>query len=108
MLESEVVIRHYFSITDGAIVAGLNNSLGNSNWSELTSVGNGRYYTEQIVVATELDDAKTLTLGSWSIQYSAMSYAQSMLNGGTTNEKLKNLLKALYYYSEAADAYFGQ
>ena len=40
-----------------------------------------------------------------SLTYSPMNYCYNVL-GGTTDETLINVVKALYLYAEAADAYF--
>ena len=42
-----------------------------------------------------------------TITYSPMNYCYKALNNGTTDTRLQNVAKALYWYSEAANEYFG-
>ena len=42
-----------------------------------------------------------------SLDYSAMSYVCKVLNSDNATETLKDLLKALYLYNQAANEYFG-
>ncbi len=42
-----------------------------------------------------------------TITYSPMNYCCKVLNNGTTDTRLQNVVKALYWYSEAANEYFG-
>lgn len=41
-----------------------------------------------------------------SVAYSPMNYCYKALNGGTQNEKLQNVVKALYWYSQETYDYF--
>lgn len=43
-----------------------------------------------------------------TITYSTMNYCYKVLHGGTTNNRLINVAKALYAYSQAAFDYFGK
>lgn len=59
------------------------------------------------IKAKHIGDILTLKInGSEAISYSPLNYCKNMLDGGTTNEKLINVVKALYFYRQAADAYF--
>ena len=59
------------------------------------------------IKAKHIGDILTLKInGSEAISYSPLNYCKNMLDGGTTNEKLINVVKALYFYWQAADAYF--
>ena len=40
-----------------------------------------------------------------TVNYGAMSYARTILNNSATSDKLKNLVKALYLYNQAALEY---
>ena len=40
-----------------------------------------------------------------SVTYSPMTYCYNVLNGGSNDEKLQNVVKALYKYNKAAEAY---
>ena len=71
-------------------------------------VQNGRYYVARIrgIAAKHIGDTFTLNVGSGSITYSPLNYIANALNGGTEDENLINSVKALYWYWQAADAYF--
>ena len=59
------------------------------------------------IKAKHIGDILTLKInGSEAISYSPLNYCKNMLDGGTTNEKLINVVKALYFYRQAADAFF--
>ena len=59
------------------------------------------------IYATELSKAVELTLSDGTyVKYAATDWAKSILNY-STNENSKALAKSLYYYSEAANEYFG-
>ncbi len=98
LLLSNTVIRHYFVIEGDDIPA------VSDGWSEITKSGS-YYYTEMAdIAAAELGEKQLLNIGDWSISYSALSYAKTMLGGD--DEDLNNVLKALYWYYQAADSYF--
>lgn len=99
LLKSNTVIRHYFKIADGA-------EIPSTSWGELKQKGNFYYVDMTGISAQELDTMQTLTIGDWSIEYSALSYAKAVLERDTTNDNLKNVAKALYFYNKSADEYF--
>ena len=64
------------------------------------------------IAASELKNNFTLTVKNGetvlgTITYSPMNYCYKALNGGTTDERLINAVKALVAYADAAKAYFG-
>ena len=64
------------------------------------------------IAASELKNTFTLTVKNGetvlgTITYSPMNYCYKALNGGTTDERLINAVKALVAYADAAKAYFG-
>ena len=71
----------------------------------------GNYQIARIrgIAAAELQDSFTLKInGIDAVTYSPMNYCYNALDGGTTNRRLQNTVKALYAYSEAAIDYFGK
>ena len=46
------------------------------------------------------------TVGGYTITYSALSYVETTLNDENNSVALKNLVKALYSLSVAAEEYF--
>jgi hypothetical protein len=64
------------------------------------------------IAASELKNNFTLTVKNGetvlgTITYSPMNYCYKALNGGTTDERLINAVKALVAYADAAKVYFG-
>ena len=70
------------------------------------SLANGTYCLEiENISAHQLGKAYAVKIGNYTLNFSALSYANIVLNkSGDAN--LINLLKALYLYNQAAVAYF--
>ena len=115
-LESKTVIRHYYKLTDESQY---NKYRDGSYFEEegvtLTFGGkevtvNGKkpeIFFETEVNAAGLNDPVTLVIGENSYDYSALDYVKNYLNKTEQNENTAKLVSSLYYYSVAADAYFG-
>ena len=115
-LESKTVIRHYYKLTDESQY---NKYRDGSYFEEagvtLTFGGeeatvNGKkpeIFFETEVNAAGLNDPVTLVIGENSYNYSALDYVKNYLNKAEQNEDTAKLVSSLYYYSVAADAYFG-
>ena len=56
------------------------------------------------IPAAELDELKTCTVNGKEIKYSALDYAKNLVTSSNANHA--NLAKALYWYNQAANAYF--
>lgn len=103
LLESKTTIRHYFVVTgdiseysfaiDGNIVAPIRE--GDSDYW---------YVDIENIVAADLNRTYELTVGDITVRYSAMSYVYKALP--SDDIALVNVVKTLYLYSVAADAYF--
>ena len=95
LLESNTTMRHYFKAVDGTDV------------SEYGFIEKDGYYYKEIsdISAGKLGTAQNIAVGDYTISYSPMSYAYSVLNNDSTDESLKDLVKALYLYKQAAEAY---
>ena len=109
-LRSGTKIRHYFSTEDVSPYSFRVNNVK----AEPVEVGDGYYCIEiDTIAAKELDT--TYSLAVWrapgtlvfSNNYSALSYVYSVLKSGEADESLVNLVKGLYLYNQAANAYFG-
>ncbi|HRR77304.1 MAG TPA: carbohydrate-binding domain-containing protein [Ruminococcus sp.] len=70
---------------------------------------NGKYVVARIrgIKANELENDFTVTFEDGSVKYSAMTYCYNVLNGGSDEDNLKNVCKALYLYAEEASKYLG-
>ncbi len=98
-LKSETTLSLYFTgLPDNTVFT----CEGKDN---VESVKNGSYMVARIrgIKAEELENDFTVTFGNdGSVKYNAMTYCYNVLNGGTTNDALKNVCRALYQYAEAA------
>jgi len=101
-LMSELTLSLYFKNTSGTAVTF---KLGDE---EITPVDNSGYQQVKItgIKANELSSDYTLNVGSGSVRFSPMNYCKAVLSGDYS-DSLKNIVKALYVYSQEADKYFG-
>ncbi|MBR3268852.1 MAG: leucine-rich repeat domain-containing protein [Oscillospiraceae bacterium] len=66
----------------------------------------GNYYYIRNIPAHLLGKPETLVIGDTRYEnLSALSYGYAVMNGGSSNPKLKTLVNALYAYAKAAEAY---
>ena len=101
-LESETRLSLYFKNISGNDVTF---KLGDKS---IEPVENSGYLQINItgIKADQLSQDFTITVGdSGSVTYSPMNYCKTVLEGNYSNS-LKNTVKALYKYSQAADSYF--
>ena len=96
LLESNTTMRHYFKVAEGTDVSALSFS---------GSKGNYYYIDIPNISAKKLGTIQNVTIGNCTISYSPMSYAYAVLSSKNTSESLKNLVKSLYLYEQAAEAY---
>ena len=68
---------------------------------------NGEYVVARIrgIKASELENDFAVTFKGESMTYNAMAYCYNVLNGGSEDEDLQNVCKALYLYAQAAKTY---
>ena len=96
LLESNTTMRHYFKVAEGTDVSALSFS---------GSKGNYYYIDIPNISAEKLGTIQNVAIGNCTISYSPMSYAYAVLSSKNTSESLKNLVKSLYLYERAAEAY---
>ena len=96
LLESNTTMRHYFKVAEGTDVSALSFS---------GSKGNYYYIDIPNISAEKLGTIQNVAIGNCTISYSPMSYAYAVLSSKNTSESLKNLVKSLYLYEQAAEAY---
>ncbi len=105
-LESETTLKLFFGdVAEGATFT--------YNGAAITPTQSGSYYMVAItnIAAKDLNKDYTVTINGKDFTFSAMSFCENVLKGNYTGEKkdeLVNVAKALYAYSAAADAYFGE
>ena len=99
-LESETAIKLFFTIDGDAeeIEFSVNGEI-------VTAVKNGSFYEIKIsdIAAHQLGDMYEVKAGGLTLNYGVFSYGNKAM--GTSNETLKNTVKALYAYYQAAVAY---
>lgn len=111
LLQSETVMRIYFTLDEGEI-GDYTFKLGSKKVTPVQS--DGKWYVEIAnISAKDLDKTYTLTVSSAegkivTVKASALSYAYTVLNGGSNEATLIELVKGLYLYNQAANAYFGK
>ena len=93
IFQSENIIRQYF-VKD--------NATGSYDGQQ-----DDYYYYVQSdpIPAAELDELQTFNANGKAFRYSVLDYVAAVLNSGM-NENAKNLVKALFLYNQAANAYF--
>ena len=109
-LLSTTTLRMYFRLSN-VDVANVTFTYG-GNTLEKTQSGD-YYYVELVgIPASKLDDDCVVTVNdgtnSFDVTYTPMAYCANVVNRETTEtrtESLKNLMKALVVYNQAADAY---
>ena len=100
ILESETTLRHYFIVDEEKV------SKEDITKYGLTKNSDGTYYYDFTGInAQDLNEAKVLTIGDFSLTASPLSYAYAVLKNDNRDKNLKNLVKALYLYNKAADEY---
>jgi hypothetical protein len=110
VLESETVLRFYFTVDEGEI-GDYTFKIGTKKVTPVES--GGKWYVEVTnIAAKDLDKVYTVTVSSGSgkivtVKASALSYAYNVLNAEDAPAKLVDLVKGLYLYNQAANAYFG-
>ena len=100
MLKSETILMLYFESNNDLTFA--------CGDYDVVSSGSEGYKIAQIVgiSAKDLLNSFTLTVnGTGTVVYSPMNYCYNVLNSTTTSSDLKNVIKALYLYSQAAQNY---
>ena len=108
ILKSETTVRFFFQVDSAASFT------ASYNGQELT-VGkrSGLYYVDVVgISAKDLDEDVTITINdgtnSTEVSFNPMSYCQGVLNDttGAFSNEMKDLVRALYLYNQAANVYF--
>ena len=105
MLESEVAVRVYFKLDEGASI---DNYTFTINGEEVAVQQNEQgYYIESAgIVAKDLDEMYEFSVGGLTVTYGALSYVNNRI--ASNNPATVNMVKALYAYYIAAEAYFNK
>ena len=111
LLEADNTIRQYFYIGEGHEIGEYTFTQDGKAVMAKYDSEKDRYYLEETnIPAKRLDDVHTFTVTdgttTYEIEFSALSYAYKALNAEGTEEALKNLVKLIYLYNQAANVYF--
>ena len=114
-LQSETAVHVYVKLADGVSKEDVTFSIdGNVIAKENLVKGTGTYEGYYIlsvdnIQASALDDMHTFSVMAGeqtaSLSYGPMSYCYSILAGDSASDDLKNVVKALYAFNQAADSY---
>ena len=105
MLESEVAVRVYFKLSEGADIADYTFTI-NGEAAQIQQNEKGYYLETAPIAAKDLDEMFEFSVGGLTVTYGALSYVNSKLS--STDENTVNMAKALFAYYQAAEAYFGK
>lgn len=117
LLNSETTIRHYFTFTAGDDIETIrkNYEFKLADETILTPVMRGGmiYIDIKDINAADLDTMYQVavtnieTNESITFSYSALSYAKYVLDYALAGTNLVNVVRAMYFYNDAANVYFG-
>lgn len=110
LLGSETSIRCYLSLDESKNIDDFRFTVDGK--TVIPKLKDGRYYIEvPNISATDLDNMYTIQVKTSSdesvltLNYGAFSYVSSVLSS-SSNDNLKNVVKALYVYNQEAEVYF--
>lgn len=107
LLKGKTVIRHYFRLADGKSISDYQFKLGETVLTPAQYGESELWYVEITgIKSSELTTAYTVTVGSLTVTYSAMSYAYTALTAEGVDDTLAATVKALVNYANAAKTYF--
>ena len=111
-LEEDIRINYKLNVGEGVNFKNYSIKLDGKKATPVQNDSGDWYVYKANIKAKDMDTMHELTIskGEESIvyRYGVLSYCYSKLSNSSTSEKLKNLCKAIYWYSKAADAYWGQ
>ena len=100
ILKGDTAIRIYFTATDISLLSG-------TVYKKANSDDENTYYVEITnIKAFNLDATYKATIGTQTVSVSVMSAAYAVLSSDTASLAYKNLVKTIYAYSLAANAYY--
>ena len=106
MLETETSVRIYFKLTGDKTIDQYRFFVDNVAVQPIEK--DGKFYVEiKDIAAQDLDARHTITVGGLTIEYSGLSYVNTVINyPASAGEALVNAAKAIFSYNRKAEAYF--
>ncbi|MBQ9886976.1 MAG: hypothetical protein IJM37_08995 [Lachnospiraceae bacterium] len=111
VLLTETSIRHYYRITDQTLFDAVKNDITFNGTKAGYIEKSGYIYFEYAgIAAADIDTVYTLHIGTNDYNYSVMDFIKNSLSKPRTEEnaKTQDLLTAMYYYNQMANAYFAK
>jgi len=106
-IASENTIRVYFKLTGDKTI---DQYAFTVNGEEVTPVLRNGMYCVEIpgIVARDLDEMYAVSVGSLTVNYSGLSYANQVLNNAKSTQEKLDVATALYLYAMAAEEYWAE
>ena len=106
LLDSATVVRHYFSLADGAKISDYTFVSGGKTLTPAQK--NGMWYVDlPAKTVTEFGTAQTLSVGGFTLSYSPMSYIYAVLSAPDKYDPaLLAVVRGFAVYYQAAATYF--
>ena len=107
-LKDDMMISHYFTLDDGALITDYQATI---NDSSITLLKSNQFYRIDLenIYAKNLDHPYVLEIhngqDTMTITYSVLGYAYLVLQDSTSSDSLKDIMYAMYEYNQAANAY---
>ena len=106
---TETSMRHYYTITDQTKFDAVEDNVTFNGEKVDAKTKDGKIYFElKNIAAPDLDTPYTLTIGESSYDYSVLDYVRACINADDVPRSTFNLVSATYWYSMAANTYFGR
>ena len=101
-LRSKTTLSFYFKTNDKSLTFALDDAAKQKGYECVTETDTYKGYTifrVRGIAANDLGKSITVSVNdTYSVTYCPMNYCYTALNGGTTDEDLKNVCRALYLY----------
>lgn len=104
-LQSDVIMRFYIYLDQGADINNYTFAIDGKTYTPILDSTQVYYIELEGINARELTKMYTLSVGDYSVSYSALSYVYNKFDD--SDNDLVNVVKALYLYSKAAEEYTG-
>lgn len=107
LLEHATTLRHYFKFSDSVTPGGFKINDKSVEPKQFEGDSSIYYIDTDPIIANELSQNYTVSINGNVIMSncSVLTYAKSVLNDKDSSENLKNLVKTIYNYHQAATAY---